>query len=412
MIRHPSSLGVLLFAAVSTSAVAQRVWIVDPVNAVGAHFPDLPQALGSPLVIDGDVLLLRAPGGTYSSASTNKGVSIVAPAGATIGAGGTALTVSNLPAGRHFSLRHVQLNGLPLSVPLVLLSCAGTVHLDTVMIPALGLPVQNGGIAGMSCSGCSAVTVQGCQINGKPAILSTTSSISVTSSILVGTDAGPGDMYISPSGAGVLANGSSVSIACSTVRGGSGTTAFLNLSTPGSPAMSVSLGSLAIGGNAATSSFTAGMPVGTELIPAIHLFNMGAGSVAIDPRVPMTSRNGAPAIFGAPANSVHTVAALGASRPASFFVSAKVIRRQSDVVALLVGLPVPPVNGPFGREWLDVGLRWWFAGGVIDATETLNLPITVPYMPLLFGLPVGLQAAVLGGATLEVTNVTVVVLGV
>jgi hypothetical protein len=404
-----------MLAVVSTSAVAQHVWIVDNVNAAGAHFPDLPQALGSPLVVHGDVLLLRGPG-PYQTAATSKGVSIVAPGSAIIGQPGnpnTALTVSSLPSGTHFSLRNVVLAGLPRATALILSACAGSVHLDHVTIVLNGAPVQNAGYAGFQCTGCSAVTVQGCHIEGKPAIQSITSSISVTSSTLVGIDAGPGDMYTSPSAAGLLANGSNVAIACSSVTGGSGAgDGLFNPRQPGSPAVSASGGSLAIGGNASTSSFTAGMPVTTELIPAVGLTGMVAGSVAIDPRVPMTARNGAPVIQGAPANSVHTVASLGATRTVPNLVSVKVIRRQSDIVALLVGMPVPPMNGPFGRVWLDAGIRAWVAGGVIDASETWNQTMLVPNTPVLFGLPLGLQAAVLSATAAEVTNPAVVVVGV
>ena len=409
-----SVLGALLLALAARAAPAQRTWIVDPLNPAGADFPDLPQALGSPLVLDGDVLVLRAAAGTYSPASTSKGVSIVAPSGATIGIPGqTAMMVSNLPAGRHFSLRHVEfvnLGAFQQGVPLVLNACAGSIHLDAVTIGPTW-PIQNLGIAGMSCQNCSAVTVQGCHIEGKPAILAMNSMLSVTSSTLIGLDAASSFLLNTPSAPALRASGSAVDIACSVLNGGSA-----NMSPaiyqPGSAALDVSLGSLRIGGINAI--LTAGMPsIFAEAIPAVTLSNMAIGSVAIDWRVPMISRNGAPAVLGAPAGAIGMVAALGVFRFSSAFaITALVTRQQGDLAALVAGLPVLPANGPFGREWLDPGIRVWLGTSVIGASTTWTMNISVPNIPELFGFAVGLQAAVLSPSALEVTNATVVVLGV
>jgi hypothetical protein len=415
-VNHFSLLGALLLALAAGAAPAQRSWIVDPLNPAGADFPDLPQALGSPLVVDGDVLVLRAAAGTYSSASTGKGVSIVAPSGATIGSPGqTALTVSSLPAGRHFSLRRVQVgvgySGYPWGVPLVLNACAGSVHLDDVTIPDVN-PGYNFGIAGMSCQNCSAVSVLGCSILGKPAILATNSTLSVNSSTLIGLDAISIFTQNWPSAVALAASGSEVDIALSMLSGGSGVmNQVVQVPSLGSAALAVTQGSLRIGG--IHGLLAAGRPVVTEAIPAITLSGMASGSVAIDYRAPMISRNGAPAVLGAPAGSIGVVAALSVSRSISAFaISATVTRQQGDLAVLLAGMPVPPANSPLGREWLDLGTLGWLGSSVIDASMTWTMPISVPNIPTLFGFPVGLQAAVLSPSVLEVTNATVVVLGV
>jgi hypothetical protein len=395
--------GLVALAALVPAVRSQNVWFVDWTNAPGTHFADLPAALGSPSVVDGDVLLVRAPG-SYSAFSTSKGVSILAPLGATIGAAGT--TVSNLPAGSHFSLRNVTVNGLPLGVPLSFTSCAGTVHLDGVTIPSMGTPGQNQGTPGLSCAGCRAVTVQGCHLAGKPAVFAISSAVSVTSSVLTGVDGGPNSSSsVAAAGDGLMALQSLVAIADCTVSGGSGASLFPVMATPAHSAVSVSGGPLMIAGTA-SNVCAAGLRIGQEVVPAVTLTNIG--SVAIDPRVRMVPQ-GAQPITGAPANSVHTVAALAVTRSATI-VNATVIRRPGDVAMLVAGFSVPPVNGPLGQIWLDTAASLSLGGSVIGASESWTTAITVPASAPL-GLPITLQAAVWNGSALEVTNATVVVLG-
>src|SRR5687768_586086 len=82
---------------------AQRTWIVDAANGPGTDFTDVPLAVQA--ASHGDTLIVRS--GNYTTATTNKGISLIGEAGASFTLSQQVLpfVVRFLPAGRTFVLK-------------------------------------------------------------------------------------------------------------------------------------------------------------------------------------------------------------------------------------------------------------------------------------------------------------------
>src|SRR5262245_55324065 len=153
---------ITVLTLLALSLPAQQTFVVDASNGPGAHFTDLPPALAA--ANDGDTVVVRA--GTYSRASTTRGIRLLGEPGATIHAEAVspepALTVSGLPSGREFVMQGFKIriddyaNNL-----LALRGCLGRVRLDRLsgdqpsnkLFPAPLVYAEN--VADLTMAGCS-----------------------------------------------------------------------------------------------------------------------------------------------------------------------------------------------------------------------------------------------------------------
>ena len=402
------ALAALLVLLGATPTSAQQRWIVDSNNGPGTHFTTLIAAIASPNVSHGDVLELRAGG--YVGTTINKGVSIVATGGVSIGSGGTGVEVviTSLPAGTRCTLRGIEIRALPYKSALAITNCAGAVHLDMVTVPVQGILCL---APGVTCSNCASVTVNDCTFHGLPPLSVADTNLAVAGSILAGANARWSDTIYNASAPGIGAVRSQVTVAFTTVTGGNGyefdgRPIWGYFYWRGMPAIACEGGSLSVTGPTGT-TLTAGTSPRFEPVPAIQL--NGVPLVAVDPRVRLLPSHSSPPITGLPPYSPYRpVAGLRAQQGANA-LAATVLGQPGNATILALGLPAVPFATSLGSIWLDLRATWIVGSGVL-AGDTLPLAVPVPNDPALFGLAVGLQALLWSPQAVEVTNPAVVVL--
>ena len=337
------------------SVPAQATWVVDPAGGPGVDFTSLQAAVASPIVVDGDTILVSAPPTMPSETiATAKGLTIV-------GVGAPPMpdvAVSGLPAGRAFRLvgftryepGHFSVN---------LLSCDGSVHLEDL---------QSIGAGGMSCcsvtaSGCESVTMRGVTTYGDPAV-GLTQSVATLVSCRLG--------YLGTTvigGRAVIASQSVVDIVDPDFHPGL-------LPWP----IQESDSTLRISGDA-SSRIEAG-PAGS-VNPAAAVFTYG-GTVTIDPAITLVLPGGSAPILGTGTFSFASVPASWTLAPATpgQMLSIRSTAPANSAVFQALGVPGPLTSTPLGLIGIDTAAPFGFfpvaiapASGVL--TNQLLVPVSV-----------------------------------
>jgi len=365
-------LGVLVLIS---SLSAQRTWIVDPSG--NGDFRDLPPALIA--ASDGDVIVLRAvpvgyyplPG--YTTATTNKGVTILGEAGARFATSPTntsPFTVTGLPAGKAFVLAGVTFSN-PLPYAIALNGCVGAVHIERVTATTGGATLRIQGcrqvaVCNSSLTGSTAVQIE----NGAP-------DVALVDCALVSDGNYSMRVYGPSTAPRILVSGGST---LGTISGEGPSTATLTIA----------------GGRATTIA----APNGSTGV-AVQWF----GPLTIDPTAQIigTIQGSQPVMQRIPALS-----ALGA--PPGQPIRSSIRSPSGDVAVLLLSVPIPRTpTPPFGDLWIDPALIFFATGGVQGAGEQLDIQIPTPTSAPR-GILLGLQALAGTGIDLRLSNPSVVVI--
>jgi len=382
----PRSLLLAVALAATSSLAAAQTFIVDAANGPGTNYTDLPAAVAA--VPDGAVLLVRP--GTYKPVRLNgKGMSILATAaGVTIASLDTnAVSVANLAANQAFTLRGVNLNWsssswFPVIDGVSLQACAGPVLLQAVWCVSW----EAAGVA-VFADACAAMTVRECSFSAAQGIHARNSQVAVENCTLHGTDAYYEECrWLCPgwgAGQGVLIEGGTVTMSRCAVYGGND-----NFSNSPAPAVTLKGGLLRLCEDP-SSVYAAGRSWGFSSTPPTPAIGGSAGTVVRAPGAALSGSHGGPAVATTltdvvrPLPSLHTQPA----RPGGT-VTADVTTPVGETVLLAVALPgrVTAVPGVNGSLWLDTATMVPLAVGVPRAGAPLQHDIKVPNMPSLIAV--------------------------
>jgi hypothetical protein len=397
--------------ALSAAALAAqgRTWIVDA--AGGGQFTDLPAA--EVAAAHGDLLEVRP--GLYSPFQTSKGIAVLGQGSVRLRGNapflGGLVEVRSLPAGRTFSMRNVAVEYLPPAHGILLDGNQGRVHLHELRVGPQPNSFTQGLGAALRVTNCLAVTVHGCSLVGNSAIWSSDARIAVAASQVHGVSAIQGlGPPIAPAGNGLIATRSSVHFARSNVRGGNGLTNFFLQTQPPREAIVANDAALLVTGDA-TDSVQAGVH---STSPPLAAIVANGGTLHRDPLVTIAGSQGGPPIVGNTAVVVRRIVSLIADGGVlGGPVTGEIVSPAGDPLALLLSLPIDPVDTGLGTVWFDPLLAITLVHGAQqNASEHFPFAFVFPNLAPLRGIPIVLQAASfdVASARLELSNPAVLVL--
>ena len=372
------------FALLASSALGQRLWIVDANNGPGTDFIDLAPAIAA--ASPGDRVLIRAGSFQYPI-TIQKGITIMGDVNREAVLWPT-LTIANIPVGQAFVLCQSYILSSPSSTPeLVIKNCQGAVHLDSCRIQRYAI------------SNCKLVTGVDCE----------GSTITVDNGELILNRANFQVYGYGPYPPALTARNAKVSIADSFIMGDSGTFVIQACYFPRHPNIAMSLDNsevvffgdsnvLAGGANgdwthcwieqADAIQSTNGSKI--TLTPGMRRFGAITGSytlstvpnpslIAVWPLISTTMRVD---VHGTPYSSI----------------------------GLFASLPALPYATSFGTLYLDPVACWWLTNAVTDGLGFWGIDYTIP-TSVPRGLSVLFQAAVVDSANvLRVTTPSVTAL--
>lgn len=372
MTRHVLA-ALLLLAAL---APAQRTWIVDNVNPVGADFTDLPPAVAA--ASHGDTILIRGNIGGFSSTDVDKAVHIASTlAGGGVGFRGD-LKIHGIPAGMRCSLQAVMSVVINRRMSIDIHDNPGSVVLDRM----------DGDIRRISNSGQVAIRI------------GTSGPIEITSSSVTLQDTnvyGGGGSSSMPWA--IKLTGSNLTVVDSWIEGGWATWLpypSCQVISPATP------GIVSIDSNIVVTGVTGRMPVGGLMIdpPLACNFNYQApgidatrGTVTLHAGMPYATK-----VVGTA--TVRTTYSPPLLLTTEFYTTiARSVRLSvpgpaGSLVAILASAPMPPVETGIGMLWLDPSHLLTVAAAQIDSTGIYSLTTSLgPNIPT--GFPVMFQALML-----------------
>lgn len=408
MLRPFRSAAITVLIAALGSAQG-TTWIVDA--AGGGQFTDLPAAEAA--AAHGDLLEVRP--GLYSPFQTSKGIAVLGQDGVRLRGspptfGGGLVVVTALPAGRTFSMRNVLVEYLPFSSGIVLDRNDGRIHLQDVRVQPQPNTYTNGINAALRAVDCDAVTVTACSLVGNSAISTTDTRLVVMGSTIDGIDAlqqlGP---VIAPAAPGLAALRGSISLARTDVRGGDGLVNFWQQTQPPREAIVATDAAIILAGDS-NDGVQAGTLAGSLPLPGI-LAN--GGTLQIDPLVAIAGSQGGSPIAGSASVVARRIVSLIASGGTlGGPLNAEIVSPAGDPLALLLSLPIDPIDTSLGTVWFDPLLTITLVQSVQNAGEHFAFAVTFPNLPQLRGLAIVLQAAnyYVATARLELSNPAVLVL--
>ncbi|MCA8968746.1 MAG: hypothetical protein KDC95_03150 [Planctomycetes bacterium] len=372
---------ILLLASVvslAPSVPAQQTWIVDAKNGTGTHFTDLPAAVAA--ANDGDRVLARP--GNYAPFKTSKALTIVGDIGASIVSTTGPLAsveITNLPAGSRFVLAGFVMDWVGVTVQ----SCDGLVVLS-------GL--ATGFSSGVSCHSVhvlnsKAVTMHGCALL-YPCF---------RKSRVVASDCIFAPIEIGLNGtAGLYIDGGVTDIVASTIIGGRG--AYNGYGGYAIGIRSSPETILTIRGD--QRSKLVGGSWNNQQLYAVADFT-DQGTLRLDPRIQLTG-----GVRGFSSRTTTKQTALSAGY--SFLGGStrlELIGRRGEVGAIWLSLGRVPFAFPgIGEWWLDPSVLVFVGAGVLGATETYPVQLSLSANPALRGLEIGYQGMTTTGSSIELSN--------
>ena len=351
-------LALLLVSGVGTLLPAQSLLIVDDDGGAGVYTDIAPALVAA---VAGDVILVRP--GSYNAFIVDKGVRVLADAGAIVQGDGTgrSMVVQRLPAGQSAVVRGLVVDpATPGEVELT--DNNGLVHVEAAVVP---LP--------MRIVRCTQVALHFVTLEGAPALEIVDSTVAAAQCRFDGKSGG--------NGMTVAGSSSRVSFAGGSVQGASGS----NLGA----ALYLDSGDVFFGGAdtivAAGASWSGSGPP-TPAIASI------AGNLTIDPVVYLAPSGGANAIEGGANYRFLSVPSTRAG-VTNGVLTATVHGTPGFAVVLVGGGPLTPsLPSPFRDLWVDPFSIGLYAGSIgIDGTVST----TVPLPPQAHGTVAALQALVL-----------------
>ncbi len=370
----------LLCLAFAAPALAQNVWIVDAGAGAGTHFADLPTAVASPNVLDGDVIVVRT--GPFGEGAvgftTSKGLTILGEGGQVpvYTTAQSPIEVQALPAGRAFRLVGFR-RSTDGPLHLRAIQCAGSVHFEDLHArePDLFFPTT----PSVAIHGSAAVTLRDVETFGAPAVEILNSTATLVSCRLGITSIGLGG------GRCVVANGSAVAIVQPRFEPVFGT------------AIELSNCDVVITGG--SGSVIHGPIIGATSSPIVG----NGGSLTIDPSVTfVTQPPGAPVVSG-------SLQAITALQPCTWLSAPAAAGQSTSLLAtgapgslqiLVVGLPGMLTVTPLG--WIGIDLAFPVAWGVtalVPGTGVVVYPLALaPSLPA--GLAFTSQVVAVAGSSI------------
>jgi hypothetical protein len=401
----------LIAAALMSCAAAQRTWVVDAVAGAGADFTDIAPAVLA--AADGDTVLVRR--GTYTHfVVRGKSLRVMAVAGqrpwirrATEWppVERAVVEVRDLAEGQTVALRELQITSDDYQRGLWIRNCAGSVHLDDILVNDQGVELPLGGSV---IESCRLVTLaNGSLVGGRPALSAALSQLVVTGSHISGSSAmqlvGTSFWNAWP---GLRLVRSTASLASTSVLGGDGLCSSHWGGIAPRAAIEASASNLTISGGAGTRC-AAGRDVHPTRSRVPAIVGSSDSSIVADPKVAFGSVNGAEPITGSV--KFRRVVCLKARVTAGgSALEGEIVSPAGDLVALLVGGPAAGTPTLIGDLFLD---RWLVpVSGTQNEGERFVFRVKVPELPTLQRTPVALQAANLyaGNGALALSNPAIV----
>ncbi len=329
-------LAISLFQVLATPLLAQATWIVDAAGGPGVHFTDLPSAVASATVADGDTILVRTgPFGEGATPfTTSKGLTIVGVGGAVpiLTSSNAPIEVSGLPAGSTFRISGFSrvADG---ELNIRLLNCAGQVHLDALRArePDMFFPAW----PAITVLNCSSVTMRDVGTFGAPAVRIDTSTVALVSCQLGRTYIGVGG------GRCVEATNATVDVV----------QPVFDPTVLSSSAIEVVNTVLRIAGDGSALVASGTLPGGTN-VPIVAT----GGSVTIDPAVPLTTFPvGQPPVAGTAVVTFASVPGSWLPAPATPGQPLLLLSTAPPGAAVFqtLGAPGPLTPSPFGLLGVD-----------------------------------------------------------
>lgn len=372
----------LSFVGFAAAGLAQNTWIVDAAGGPGVSFPDLPSAVGSASVVDGDTILVRTgPFGEGAAPfTTGKGLTIVGVGGQVpiTTSPASPIAIVGVPAGRTFRLVGFARSSDG-AVDVRVQNCAGDVHLESLTAREPDALFPTG--ASIAVDNCASVMLRGLVNFGAPAVSVQASTVALVACQLGVTAIGLGG------GQALAATGSTVDVV--------------------EPRFDPAWGSVAIQSTSSTLRIAgdgAALIRGRATAPGTAAIVANGGAVTIDPAVPLTmTPPAAPPVLGTAAVLFAAVPAswtLDAARPAQP-LSIRTTAPAGAAVFQALGAPGPLAATPFGVLGLDPLAPYaFFPVVVVPGTGVVTNVVTVPAaMPL--GATFASQAVVWDGSQLR-----------
>jgi hypothetical protein len=360
----------LLCPCLAAAIAAQTTLVVDALGGPGT-FPTIAAALAA--AAPGDrVEIIAQPNATYAGFQTGLGVHL-------FGIGNPAVqpfTLTLLPAAQVFTAEGLQV----MSGQIDLRDCAGAVHLESLVgycdangcSPAPALSVQR----------CSLLTANLCEFSGQqqPAVDAADSTLVLGECNGIGSDALLSSSW--PASPALRLLRCTTTLAAGDWLGGSEDGAL-----PAAPALLLVGGSIDLTGDVTRLS-------GGQLNVFAPAIDATGGVIRVDPAVALQPGSAGPAITGTAqvvtaSIPFATIAVEGQN--GTLVASAKFVPQ--TLGALLLGLPMPPIAlGPYGDLWLLPGAIATLAIGNFDSRGKLARVLSIPSVPALRGIVVGVQA--------------------
>ncbi|MCA8972151.1 MAG: hypothetical protein KDC95_20355 [Planctomycetes bacterium] len=371
-----------MFLALTSTALAQRTWVVDAANGPGTDFTEIAPALTA--ASDGDVLRVRA--GDYRPWTTSKGVALLGDPGAVIHLGIVEVcAVRNLGAGQRFVLRGFQfvedypLNGADSYFEAT--QCKGSVHLESLVEGAWRK-------AFAKFDHCDFVTVAHHASSRRFDVVScrvTMHDVNIT--------AGTVDFALPSPALGL--RDSYVEITECVLRGAIG-----NSYVAPSPAIIATSSAIELRGS--KNSSIAGGILRQVHAPAIRAD--ATSTLRIDPRVTIVG-----SIDGGVVTRERMIALEVGGGLLSTSKIYDVVAPAGDFVVIFGALPAPSLRTPIGELWLDLASLYVVGAAQIGASGMWQITTPIPSNPSLRGVVLAYQVLDIGNA-IDLSNAAVVIL--
>ncbi|MEM7198953.1 MAG: hypothetical protein AAF628_01720 [Planctomycetota bacterium] len=359
-----SSLIALLTAA---TAHAQTTWIVAEGGGPGVEFRRIQDALDE--AADGDTIVVRAGSYPEFRLSTSKGVLIAGEPGAIVGtAGGVFFEVTDLVAGRTFSMRNLSFTAG--ATQILFQDCAGQVYVEKVDV--FQATVSNS----FAINNCAQISLTQVATTGLPAMRVTNSKVVFADCRIRATP------WLTTFPALTVTN-SETTMVDGLFAGGSS-----SFATPPAAAIHMSGGTLTLAGR--NTSVTAGSPGTPTPTPAVLATG---GEVFIDPAVTLVSQGGAAPISGGAAVTRGPIASVRADGLQSQGTWQLDLHAPTgSPFCLFASLPRPALASPWGAVWFDLRLHAVLACGAVGPNDQFQMSVPLPMLPR--AVPLVAQAAV------------------
>jgi len=371
------------------SLPAQKTWVVDASNGAGTNFKDLPAALTA--ARNGDRIIVRK--GSYSVATTSKGLRLIGEPGAILGRTNVVknFILKDLAKGQRFSMQGFRFEGttvwLGTRYLLELRSCKGQVHLADLVVNGSPLRHQS-----LYVSACDSVTMHSCM--WKPGAVFENSHVSCSNSSFSGNHYPNG----SP-GVGISCYKSTLELTQCSVQGSNG-----GGHAPSVAGLRTSFSRLVIRGDK-FSRYVGGVYGQSFFSPSLQ--DDGNNQLELDPSVTIS-----PALKGFPKKVVRRMPALtstGGSLGSSLKV--RLYSPKGDLYLLLGSTPMPTLHIPgLGDTWMAAAPLFVIGSGIQGASQVSQHAIPVPKLPALRGAAIVLQAITASSSRVELSNPSVPVL--